>query len=195
MFADADSFWKPPTVYDALSVLGLALGIASIWYAWFLARKQLRADFRKAADEAVDRVALLVLGNDVADAVRFLREADQALTEKGWLRGTLRLEDASAALSRLISNPRLTGSEREQLAKRLKGIRTLHTFCREHALSKAAKDHLPPKRLAVLAQVVTELEQIRGRLLTGSILTLPTGGDDGDDAGDGGGQVDGTDKG
>jgi hypothetical protein len=33
MFADADSFWKPPTVYDALSVLGLALGIASIWYA------------------------------------------------------------------------------------------------------------------------------------------------------------------
>jgi hypothetical protein len=117
MFAEDYAFWKPPTVYDALSVVGLALGIASIWYAWHLARKQLRVDFRKAADEAVDRVAQLVLGGDLADAVRFLRDAYQALSDKDWARSGLRLDDAASMISRFVSNPKLPVEEQSALTK------------------------------------------------------------------------------
>lgn len=167
MFADADSFWKPPTVYDALSVLGLALGIASIWYAWFLARKQLRADFRKAADEAVDRVAQLVLGGDLADAVRFLREADAALGDKDWLRGILRIDDARSDLARISANPRLTPDERKAITGRLADLNELLVQTREHSRSTKNRGHMPQDQVVKLSHLITELEQLRGRLTVG----------------------------
>ncbi len=168
MFADADGFWKPPTVYDALGVIGLTLGIVSIWYAWFLARKQLRADFRKAADEAVDRVAQLVLGGDLADAVRFLREADRAINEKDWDKGQLRLGDAATALARISSNPRLTADERKELTSRLAELNGLLLTTREHARSAKNRGHMPKEQVEKLVHAISGLERVRGRLTVGT---------------------------
>lgn len=177
MFADTDPFWKPPTVYDVLSVVGLALGIASIWYAWHLARKQLRADFRKAADEAVDRVAQLVLGGDLADAVRFLREADAALGDKDWLRGILRIDDARSHLARISANPRLTADERKAITGRLADLNELLVQTREHSRSTRNRGHMPQDQVVKLSHLITELEQLRGRLTVGlNNPTTPEGG-------------------
>jgi uncharacterized protein (DUF885 family) len=176
MFADESAFWKWPTVYDALSVIGLALGIASIWYAWFLARKQLRADFRKAADEAVDRVAQLVLGGDLADAVRFLRDAYQALADKDWERSGLRLDDAASMMSRFVSNPKLTAEEQSALRKRVAELRSLMVQTTAHARSKGNRGHMPTDQVNVVIEVVGELEHLRGRLLTAATAARPTGG-------------------
>lgn len=167
MFADADPFWKPPTVYDVLSVVGLVVGIASVWYAWYLARKQLRADFRKAADEAVDRVAQLVLGGDLADAVRFLREADQALADKDWLRGILRVDDAVSAIARLSANPKLTAEERAALTAGLDDLRELLLQTRNHSRSKKNRGHMPQEQVIKLVHLVTRSEQFRGRMTGG----------------------------
>jgi hypothetical protein len=175
MFAEEYVFWKWPTVYDALSVIGLALGIASIWYAWYLARKQLRADFRKAADEAVDRVAQLVLGGDLADAVRFLRDADQALADKDWDRGRLRLDDAASMISRFVSNPKLTAQEQSSLRGRVAELRTLMLRTREHARSPGNRGHMPADQVAVVFTVIGELDHLRGRLMTATSAKPSTG--------------------
>lgn len=167
MFADADPFWKPPTVYDVLSVVGLGLGIASVWYAWHLARKQLRADFRKATEEAVDRVAQLILGNDVADAARYLREADRLLGDKDWIRAQMRLDDAATLIARFASNIKLTADETKEWTGRVITLRTLLLQTRGHARSAKNRGHLPSDVIAPLDPLITELELLRGRLTSG----------------------------
>ncbi len=154
-------------MYDVLSVVGLVVGIASVWYAWHLARRQLRADFRKAADEAVDRVVQLVLGGDQSDAVRFLREADRALNEKDWEKGELRLADAASAIARISSNVRLTADERKALTDGLAEINGLLIRTREHSRSTKNRGHMPPELLVKLVNLVSELERLRGRLMSG----------------------------
>jgi hypothetical protein len=166
MFAEADPFWKPPTVYDVLSVVGLILGIASIWYAWYLARKQLRADFRKAADEAVDRVAQMVLGSDVADAARYLRETDRLLGDKEWVRAQMRLDDAATSIAGFASNTKLTAEETKEWTGRVMQLRRLLQQTREHARSRKNRSHLPAEMIAPLDPLISELELLRGRLLS-----------------------------
>ena len=171
MFADADGFFKPPTVYDVLSVVGLILGIGSIWYAWYLARKQLRADVQRAAKIALDRVAGLVLGNDVADAARHLREADRLLAEKEWVRAQMRLDDAATLVARFASNTKLTPEETKEWTDRVIRLRTLLNQTRDHARSTKNRGHLPPDLIVPLDSLVAELELLRGRLMSGAHRT------------------------
>lgn len=168
MFADADAFWKPPSVYDVLSVVGLFLGVASIWISFWLAKKQLRADLRKAANEALDRVAQLVLGGDLADAARFLREADRLLNGKEWVLAQVRLDDAASLIARFASNSKLTGEETKAWTGRVVVLTTLLTQTRDHARSTKNRGHLAADIVAPLVTLITELELLRGRLTTGA---------------------------
>jgi len=75
-FADADGFWKPPNVFDVLSVAGFVVGIASIWVSWWLAKRDIEKRLTEAADRAsatardeVRRVAKAVLHSGLADTI------------------------------------------------------------------------------------------------------------------------------
>ena len=39
LIAESDVFWKSPSVYDVVGLVGLFLGIGSIWLALYLATK------------------------------------------------------------------------------------------------------------------------------------------------------------
>ena len=166
MFAETDAFWKWPSVYDVLTVGGLALGIASIWYAGYLARRQLRADFDKAATEAVDVLSRLTLGSELSEAVRFLKDAERFLAEKKWEAALLRLDDAASAVARFCEHRRLTEEERGRLTILVDQVREVSHATRVHAKSKSNRGHLPEERLKLFGTMLTELERLRGRLVT-----------------------------
>jgi hypothetical protein len=42
LFAEEEGFWKPPNIYDVLAAAGFAVAVASIWYAWYLSRLDIR---------------------------------------------------------------------------------------------------------------------------------------------------------
>lgn len=175
MFAETDVFWKWPSVYDAISVVGLGFGLASIWYAWYLARRQLRADFKKAAEEAVDVLVRFALSGDLAEAVRFLREAERALAEKDWPLGLVRLDDAASTVARFCEHSRLTEGERDRLIKLVDRIRATNQQTRSHSRSTANRGHLPDTMSGSFGGMITELERLRGRLLTDIIRPIAGG--------------------
>lgn len=164
MFAEADVFWKWPTLYDVLSVIGLVLGIVSIWIAFHLARRQLRVDFRKAADEAVDRVAQLVLADELAEGVHYLREADRAIANRDWNRALIRMEDGASVMARLIENQRLAEADRKRLMDAQVVFRDLIQVTKEHQRSPQKRGHLEVSKAAILTQWYLDLEQLRGRM-------------------------------
>ena len=169
MFAANDAFWKWPSVYDVITVVGLAMGLASIWYAWYLARRQLRADLRKAAAEAVDVLSRFVLGGDLAEAVRFLREADRWLADKNWEIGVLRLDDAAATMARFSEHAHLKEEDKGRLTELVTQVRSLSQATRSHARSKSNRGHLPQDLTDKVGTIVVELERMRGRLLASTI--------------------------
>jgi len=143
----------------------MTFALVSIWLALYLAKKQLRADFKKAADGAVERVAHALLGTDLGDAIRHLREADKAISERDWLRGIIRMEDVAASISRLTPNPKLSPHEQVRLKDAVIDIETLIVRIRRHARSKRAGEYLPANATSSLGSLGNELEQLRGRLI------------------------------
>jgi len=175
MFAETDAFWKWPSVYDVLTVGGLALGIASIWYAWYLARRQLRADLDRAAAEAVDVLSRFVLGGDLAEAVRLLKEAQRYLSDRKWELGLVRMDDATSAISRFSEHLRLDEKGRHGLMGILNQLGEIGRTARSHSRSPAKKSHLPAEPLNRLPAIVIDLERLRGRLMT-TMIAPSTGG-------------------
>lgn len=165
MFAETDVFWKSPSVYDVIGVGGLALGLASIWYAWHLAKKQLRADFKKAATEAVDVMTRFVLGGELAEAVRFLKDAQRYLADRKWELGILRIDDAVSAVSRLGERLGLSGEEQKRITELLDKLGETSKATRAHMRSKSKRLHLEDQLLSGFGVTVVELERFRGRLL------------------------------
>ena len=161
----ADGFWSIRSVNDLIGFLGFVLTVGSIWYAWYLAKRQLRADFRKAAAEAVERVGKLLLGNELAEAIAFLREAEAALTRREWTPALLRLQDAVSWLARLSESQGVGEAERRNLTRTLVTFRDLIQATKRHALSPRRKAHLDLDTVAVVTAQVAELERMRGRLV------------------------------
>ncbi len=174
MFADVDPFWKPPTVYDVIGLIGFIVGVGSIWLALYLAKRQLQTDLRKAADEALDRVAQMVLGGDLADAARFLREADHLLNEKEWVRAQMRLDDTASLIARFASNSKLTTEETKVWTGRVDDLTQLIQHTRAHARSAKNRGHLPPDLVEPLRPLIAQLELLRGRLTSQAHRTQVT---------------------
>lgn len=162
--AESDVFWKSPSVYDVTGLVGLLLGIGSIWLALALAKKQLRIDLKKAAEDALDASRREQLVQSLADGIRFLRDADTFWRNREWDRGQLRIEDGLGSVVRLSQNSRVMHDERIALSRCVAQIRDIVLEVAEHKQSKGNRGYLPPDKLHSIGALLIELERIRGRL-------------------------------
>lgn len=91
--AQAEGFWKPPTIYDIIGLAGFVVGIGSIWLAWWLAKRDISRRVDEAAERAsraardeVRRLVRTMLRTGVADILRSLELARPACTGRQWTR-------------------------------------------------------------------------------------------------------------
>ena len=52
----ADGYWEIKNLSDAIAIIGLLLTVGSIWFSWYLARRDIDARIAKAQKETVERV-------------------------------------------------------------------------------------------------------------------------------------------
>ncbi|MGL4422236.1 MAG: hypothetical protein ACRCZF_16320 [Gemmataceae bacterium] len=152
-----ESFWKPPNVYDAISVLGLVLAIASIWYAWWLARRETREQIRTALRVFSQTLDL----HDVTEVSRLLGLARAAARNKKW---KLAMEFCLEAQQRL-QQLRSRSTTSEFLASRVEYI-SLHLgeFGRSLILQVDGRGQLPPRDHQKLEELILTLSRLLGRL-------------------------------
>ena len=85
----AEMFWKEPNVYDVAGVLGLIIGILSIWYAKGDIEKRITESSERAsaaAREEVRRVAQALLQGALANAARYLELSRESARGRQWVR-------------------------------------------------------------------------------------------------------------
>lgn len=118
----ADGFWKEPNVYDAAGVLGLIIGIASVWYAWLLAKRDLKQRIDEATEKAaaaaraeIRRIAHSTVANGLADVIRWLELAREASKAKRWPRTVELTQLACEKLADVIGQPATAGVVRDEL--------------------------------------------------------------------------------
>lgn len=164
LLAESDVFWKSPTVYDVAGLIGVFLGIVSIWLAFALARKQLQIDLKRVAEEAIERTKYELLIKELADGIRFMRDADTFWRNRDWDRGQMRIEDGLGMVVRLSQSPKVREEERLSLSKCVADIREIILSVSQHKQSKSNRGYLPAEKLHSIGALLIELERIRGRI-------------------------------
>ena len=164
LIAESDVFWKSPSVYDVVGLVGLFLGIGSIWLALYLAKKQLRIDLKKAADDALDATRRELLVQSLADGIRYLRDADTFWRNREWDRGQLRIEDGLGSVVRLSQNSKVMHEEQIALSNCVAQIREIVLEVGKHKQSRGNRGYLPADKLHSIGALLIELERIRGRI-------------------------------
>ena len=65
LFADGDGFWTMKTVIDLIAVVGLVLTLFSIWFTWWLSKRDLSNRIAAAQDETLLRIRLVIVRTDL----------------------------------------------------------------------------------------------------------------------------------
>ena len=102
----AEVFWKEPNVYDVAGVLGLVIGILSIWYAKRDIEKRIAEASDRASEAARDevrRVARAVLQGSLANAARYLELSREAARGRQWVRAADWCNLAREQLTRFLA--------------------------------------------------------------------------------------------
>src|SRR5436305_13976863 len=110
LLADAEGFWKAPNVFDVAGVVGVIVGVASIWVSWWLAKRDIEKRVAEAADRAsraardeVRRVAQALLQTGVAATIRSVELAREACHGKRWPRAVELCILAREQLARVLA--------------------------------------------------------------------------------------------
>jgi len=114
LFAESETFWKSPNIFDILGAIGFLIGILSVWFAWALSKKDIRKQIREAADRSsqaardeVRRVARALVHTGISDSIRMLDLAREACRGKLWPRAGELCEIAGEHLVRALPQPAL----------------------------------------------------------------------------------------
>lgn len=112
LFANGEDFWKSPSIYDVIGLAGFALGIASIWLSWWLAKRDIEKRLDEAADRAskaareeVRRVAQALLYTSVSETMLSISLAREACRSKAWVRSGELCEVARQQLAGVLEQP------------------------------------------------------------------------------------------
>src|ERR1700728_871853 len=97
----ANGFWAIKNLIDFITVVGLILTLLSIWFSWFLARRDLEQRLSAERERTIERITLLLLRTDLSRVYWLLREARQAYQAKDFHRTLDRCEWAEYFLSQL----------------------------------------------------------------------------------------------
>ena len=167
LYADADGFWKPPNVYDALGAAGFAVGLASIWLSWYLAKRDIEKRLREAADRAagaaraeVRRIAASLLRTGVTDAVRSLELAREACNGRRWGRAIDLCQLGREQIERTLMQPMADAS--------LADVRTASVLIRDGVEGlrplTTGKGDAPDEVARGMDAAILALHRVHGRL-------------------------------
>jgi hypothetical protein len=97
----AEGFWEIKNLIDVITLIGLILTLLSIWFSWFLARRDLEQRLSEERGKTIERITLLLLRTDLNRVYWLLREARQAYQAKDYTRTLDRCEWAEYFLNQL----------------------------------------------------------------------------------------------
>ena len=169
LFANGEVFWKSPTVYDVMGLAGFALGLASIWLSWWLAKRDIEKRLDEAADRAskaardeVRRVAQVVLQSGVGATVRSLDLAREACRGKRLSRACELCELAREQLARVLVQPAASNDTRAELQE----VSATLTDCikRLRKQVKSGSEEVPDPVLRGLDESILALHRVDGRM-------------------------------
>lgn len=158
----ADEFWSVKNLVDWLAVIGLFLTLGSIWFSWFLAKRDLTKRIDEAQNRTITRVAATLLQPDVAETSRCLHEAREACRAKRWERAIDRCEQASHRIPRFRYLPGLDEEDRAKLDRAVDQLRLLMRQIEE--ISSAKRSALTANKLRDLDDVIATLAAIEGKI-------------------------------
>lgn len=174
-----ESFWKIPNVYDSVGVVGLFIGVGSVWFSWWLAKRDLQqriADAQKQTTGLIHRLVVAVIQNDASEALRCMRDARQAIRQSDWAIAVTRIDDAEHYLARLSrTHLSLLPEDTELVARVIEGLTTLVIAVRKAASPSSKTVRVSDARLIELDTWIKGIAIIEARL-RGHILE---GGSDG----------------
>jgi len=100
LFAN-DGFWAIRTVNDVIALVGFALAIISIWFSWWLSKRDLENRIGRAHRESIVRMRIVTIRSDMSRIHWLLREARQAYQSSDLNRTLDRCEWSEYFLSQL----------------------------------------------------------------------------------------------
>ena len=165
LMADAEGFWKSPNLYDAVGVVGFVVGIASIWFSWWLAKRDISKkvnEAKVAAERAIRRVAATLFHLDLAEVAQSARIAREACVGRQWLRAKEKLSDCRGLLNRISGQEQIVGSSRNDLIHCIDTI--LYLVIEIDAMPRTGAGTLSPDALVSLDDLVSTIMRIDGRL-------------------------------
>jgi hypothetical protein len=159
LFAD-EIFWKPPNVYDTVGVGGLVLAVVSIWFSWWLAKRDIEKRLSQTRKELLLEVQRRWAMDQLADARHSAELAREAISGRSWKRSGVYCDMGLRCVNGLISSGGLT-TEAVLVLRKLsdnldrveKGLRPL----------TEKKGTLPDDVMHSLNVVIRELREVEGR--------------------------------
>lgn len=132
LIAVAESFWKAPNVFDVAGVLGTIAGIGSIWFSWWLAKRDIAKRIAEAEARASDaarievrRVAQAVMQTGISSTIRSLELAREACNGKRWPRAVELCLLAREQLTRALAQP----ASDDQIQSELRNLTAILQDC------------------------------------------------------------------
>ena len=143
-----------------LSLLGMIISLVG-----FVLTLRGQRRIRRAAQEAVKRVALHLLTTGLDTLLRLVTDAREAARQGQWQRAIDRCAEARLAVLPLPHNPHLLDTERLALTKAEDKLRLVLQYIENHRLPPGSNPgNLPDAKRRELDETIRTLGEVRGRL-------------------------------
>jgi hypothetical protein len=164
----ADGFWEIKTLSDTVTIVGFVVTLFSIWFSWWLAKRDIEKRIQDAQKQTVDRLVRSLLHPDVAETDKCLQEAREAYRMKRWDRAVDRCEQAKHRIPKFLSLPGLDAEDCEKLVLVIDELRLLIIQLEEVRDGKIRdgkpRTELTNAKIKDLDDLITTLATIEGKL-------------------------------
>jgi len=153
----ADGFWSVRTINDVVGIAGLVLGVGSIWFAWYLARKEFRKRLEEAtreSKEAVRKVAFALSQATIIEAIRCFRDTRDSIRTRDWNKAIFRLEDGRGKLAKISASRRMEEAHRPELAGEVDNAKIVHDIVLPMIGANAKPNLTGPKQAQAMQRLI-----------------------------------------
>jgi hypothetical protein len=157
----ADGFWEIKNLSDTVTIVGFLVTLFSIWFAWWLAARDLQKRIRDGQKHAVQRLTRILLQLDLTETGRCLREAREACRANRWERAIDRCEQAKHRIPTFLRLPGIGGLDRRKLIIATDKLRLLIRQLED--IQGKLRVNITPAKIKDLDDLITALATIEGK--------------------------------